>query len=98
MSLQRIRRAWSYLSRNGVDPRTVKLVTDGASVYQIAEEDDEIIDVLRQGQLAFFVALEEITLNVEEDVTLFDLNRERFLDVLRSTHEEVGRRIEAASG
>lgn len=98
MSLQRIRRAWGYLSRNGVDPRTVRLVTDGVSVFQIVDEDAEIIDVLREGQLAFFVALDEITRNVEKDVTLFELDRDKFLSVLRSTQEEVVRHIEAASG
>ncbi len=98
MSLQRIRRAWGYLSRNGVDPRTVRLVTDGVSIFQIAQEDDEIIDILREGQLAFFVALDEIARNVEEDLTLFELDRDKFLSVLQSTQEEVSRRIEAASG
>lgn len=98
MSLQRIRRAWGYLSRNGVDPRTVRLATDGESVFQVVQEDDSIIDVLREGQLAFFVALDEITTNVEEDRTLFELDRDKFLSVLRNTQEEVVRHIEAASG
>lgn len=98
MSLQRIRRAWGYLSRNGVDPRTVRLATDGVSLFQISREDDAIIDVLREGQLAFFARLDEITSNVEEDTTLFELDRDKFLSVLRNTQEEVVRHIEAASG
>ncbi|MDE0169809.1 MAG: helix-turn-helix domain-containing protein [bacterium] len=98
MSLQRIRRAWGYLSRNGVDPRAVKLATDGVSVFQVAQDDDAIIDILREGQLAFFVALDEITCNVEEDVTRFELERDKFLSVVRSTREEVDRRIAGASG
>ena len=97
MSLQRIRRAWGYLSRNGVDPRTVKLVTDGVSIFQ-TQEDDGLIDLLRKGQMSFLEALEAITRNVEEDKSLFELNRERFLTVLENTEEEVARRIEAASG
>ena len=48
--------------------------------------------------MSFLEALEEITRNVEEDESLFELNRERFLTVLESTEEEVSRRIEAASG
>ena len=98
MSLQRVRRAWSYLSRNGLDPRDVKLVTDGVSVFQIAQEDNEIVDLLRKGQLSLFVALDEITRNVEEDVTLFELDRDRFLSVLQSSREDVVSRIESASG
>lgn len=91
MSLQRIRRAWSYLHRNGVDPRSVKLVTDGISIFRIAA-DDELLDTLREGQLSFFVALGEIARDVEEDVTKFDMDRERFLHHVRGSHEDVLRR------
>lgn len=97
MSLQRIRRAWGYLSRKGVDPRTVRLESDGVSVFQI--EDDEIIDLLRGGQMAFLEVLDEITEKVEDDVTRFELDRKKFQSVVQSTREEVGRRrIESASG
>ena len=94
MSLQRIRRAWNYLCRNGVDPRDVKLVTDGVSIFRIAHDDDELLDALREGQLAFFVALDEITRSVEEDVSLFELDRDRFLGFLRGSHEDVRRQAQ----
>jgi hypothetical protein len=98
MSLQRIRRAWNYLRRNGVDPRGVKLVTDGVSIFRIAHDDDELLDALREGQLAFFVALDEITQSVEEDVSLFELDRDRFLTFLRGSHEDVRHRVEGGTG
>ena len=98
MSLQRIRRAWNYLRRNGVDPRGVKLVTDGVSIFRIAHDDDELLDALREGQLAFFVALDEITQSVEEDVSLFELDRDRFLTFLRGSKEDVRRRVEGGTG
>jgi hypothetical protein len=98
MSLQRIRRAWNYLRRNGVDPRGVKLVTDGVSIFRIAHDDDELLDALREGQLAFFVALDEITQSVEEDVSLFELDRDRFLTFLRGSQEDVRRRVEGGTG
>ncbi len=97
MSLQRIRRAWGYFRRNGMDPGDVKLVTDGVSIFGIAD-DDLILDTLREGQLAFFTALDEITRNVEEDVTLFDLDRDRFLHVVNGSREEVHSLVQAVSG
>lgn len=98
MSLQRIRRAWNYLRRNGVDPTDAKLVTDGVSIFRIGQDDDELLDALREGQLAFFIALDEITCSVEEDVTLFELDRDRFLEFLRDSREELRLRVESASG
>ena len=98
MSLQRIRRAWSYFRRNGVDPGDVKLVTDGVSIFSIARDDDQLLDALREGQLAFFVELDKITRRVEEDRSLFELDRDRFLGFVRGSQEEVRRKVEAATG
>lgn len=97
MSLQRIRRAWGYFRRNGRDPGDVKLVTDGVSIFSIAEDDGALVDTLREGQLAFFSALNEITRAVEEDLTLFELDRDRFLGFLEGSREEVHRKVQAAS-
>ncbi len=98
MSLQRIRRAWGYFRRNGMDPEDVKLVTDGVSIFSIAEDDDQLLDTLREGQLAFFTALDEITRNVEEDATLFELDRDRFLGFVKGSREEVHSLVQAVSG
>ena len=49
----------------------------------------ELLDALREGQLAFFVAINEIAQSVEEDVTRFELDRERFLDMLRRVQDDV---------
>ncbi|MCY4370128.1 MAG: helix-turn-helix domain-containing protein [bacterium] len=99
MSLQRIRRAWNYFRRNGVDPGDVKLVTDGASIFTITgDDDDQLLDALREGQLAFFVELDKITRNVEEDRTLFELDRDRFLGFVKGSREEVSRKVQAATG
>jgi hypothetical protein len=47
----------------------VKLVTDGQTIFRIARDDGQLMDALREGQLAFFVAIDEITRTVEEDVS-----------------------------
>ena len=92
MSLQRVRRAWDYLRREGDMEghlAEVKLVTDGHSIFRVSNDDGELMDALRQGQLAFFVAIDEITREVEEDVTNFELDRDRFLWMLRTVEEDV---------
>lgn len=98
MSLQRVRRAWDYLRREGaMDDHLahVKLVTDGQSIFRVSSDDDEILDALRQGQLAFFVAIDEIARDVEEDVTQFELDRDGFLGMLRRVEEDVADEMRA---
>lgn len=92
MSLQRVRRAWDYLRREGgMDDHLaqVKLVTDGQTIFRVSNDDGELLDALREGQLAFFVAIDEIAREVEEDVTYFELDRDRFLSMLRRVEEDV---------
>ncbi|MDJ0961306.1 MAG: MerR family transcriptional regulator [Acidimicrobiia bacterium] len=99
MSVQRVRRAWDYLRRTADMDRhlaEVRLVTDGQTIFRVAQDESELLDALRQGQLAFFVAINEIALEVEEDVTRFELDRERFLDMLRRVEDDVLSEAEAA--
>jgi DNA-binding transcriptional MerR regulator len=98
MSLQRVRRAWDYLRRNGdMDTQLseVKLVTDGTTIFSVARGDGELLDALRHGQLAFFVAIDEITRTVEEDVSRFELDRNTFLEMLRRVEDDVNEEIAA---
>lgn len=92
MSVQRVRRAWDYLRRTA-DMEThlaeVRLVTDGQSIFRVASDDEELLDALRQGQLAFFVRINEIARSVEDDVTRFELDRDRFLEMLRRVEDDV---------
>jgi len=92
MSLQRVRRAWDYLRREGEMEdhlADVKLVTDGLTIFQVSSDEGELMDALRKGQLAFFVAIDEIAREVEEDVTRFELDRSRFLDMLRRVEDDI---------
>lgn len=92
MSLQRVRRAWDYLRREGdMDTHLsdVKLVTDGQSIFRVSSDEGELMDALREGQLAFFVAIDEIAREVQEDVTRFELDRDRFLTMLRRVEDDI---------
>jgi DNA-binding transcriptional MerR regulator len=91
MSLQRVRRAYEYLRRKaGLEDHLseVKLVTDGQSIFKICRKQGEILDALREGQLAFFVAIDEIARGVEGDVAQFREDRERFLRTLQEAAKE----------
>lgn len=99
MSLQRVRRAWDYLRREGgMDDQLaqVKLVTDGQTIFRVSRDEGELLDALREGQLAFFIAIDEIARDVEEDVTYFELDRNNFLAMLRRVEDDV--REERATG
>lgn len=101
LSIQRVRRAWDYLRRTGdMDDHLaeVRLVTDGTSVFAVAHDDAELLDALRQGQLAFFVKIDEIAQDVEDDVTKFELDRERFRDMLRRVEDDVKAEAGEATG
>jgi hypothetical protein len=101
MSIQRVRRAWDYLRRTAdMDSHLaeVRLITDGQSIFAVATDEDELLDALRQGQLAFFVAINEITQTVEDDVTKFELDRDQFLEMLRRVEGDVNDEAKEASG
>jgi DNA-binding transcriptional MerR regulator len=101
MSIQRVRRAWDYLRRTAdMDAHLseIRLVTDGETIFAVALDEDEVLDALRQGQLAFFVAINDITQSVEEDVTRFELDRERFLEMLRRVEDDVLTEVDEAGG
>lgn len=92
MSLQRVRRAWDYLRREGEmedQLSEVKLVTDGQTIFRVSSDEGEILDALREGQLSFFVAIDQIAREVEEDVTRFELDKERFLTMLRRVEDDI---------
>jgi len=95
MSLQRVRRAWDYLNRRASLDRhlsEVKLVTDGQSIFKICRRDGEVLDALRDGQLAFFVAIDDIATGVDTKVGQFKEDREKFVRALReaAAHAQTG--------
>ena len=90
MSIQRVRRAWRYLKRNGElgsQLSNVKLVTDGSSIYTV--EEDQVLDALKMGQLAFFETIDQVTRTVEEDVSKFELDKQKFLKLLSIVEDDI---------
>jgi DNA-binding transcriptional MerR regulator len=96
MSLQRVRRSWAFLNKKAhLDQHLseVKLVTDGQSIFRIARRDGEVMDALNEGQMAFFVAIDDIATSVHSNVRSFEDDRERFVRALReaAAHASVAR-------
>lgn len=92
MSLQQVRRAYSYLRKKaGLEEQLseVKLVTDGNSIFRVCRNDDEVLDALKEGQLAFFLAIDDIARNVNGRVATYLYDRERFVDTLSQVTEEL---------
>jgi DNA-binding transcriptional MerR regulator len=91
MSLQRVRRAFEYLRSIGLDeqPSTLKLITDGRSIFQVCKNDGEILDALRHGQMTFFVAIDKLAREVDDGVTEFIRDRDQFVRTLRSAEHDL---------
>jgi DNA-binding transcriptional MerR regulator len=86
MSLQRVRRAIEFLRKKaGLDQHLseLKLVTDGKSIFKICRTDGELLDALREGQMAFFLAIDDIARTVDARVTQYLYDRDEFIEALR---------------
>src|SRR6266540_4600668 len=97
MSLQRVRRAFEYLRGNaGLEEHlsSIKLVTDGQSIFKICKTDGEILDALRQGQMTFFVAIDEIAGEVDQGVSERSEERDQFVRTLRAAELELQEEVE----
>jgi len=89
LSLARIQRALRYLVESGEDVAGLRLVTDGDAVWA-CRDDGQILDALRQGQLALFVAVDQMAADVETEVRAFDAERRAFVDGLQGEGESSG--------
>ena len=90
MSIQRVRRAWRYLSRNGDlqdQLSKTKLSSDGETIYTI--EENKVLDALKHGQLAFFETIDYVAKEVEEDLSKFELDKEKFLNLLTRVEDDI---------
>lgn len=84
MTLRQVRRAFEFVRENAELGEStaisgVKLVTDGRTIFEVCRSDGEILDALKRGQLAMFVALDEITQSVDEVVREFQHDRDELL-------------------
>ncbi len=97
MSLQRVRRAMEYLRKKaGLEEHLseVKLVTDGQSVFKICRNDGELLDALKEGQMAFFLAIDDIARSVDRRVSQYLYDREEFIAALHQVESSLEKELD----
>jgi DNA-binding transcriptional MerR regulator len=98
MSLQRVRRAYDYLRKKAdLDEHLsqVKLVTDGKSIFKVARNDGELLDALKEGQMAFFLAIGDIAETVDQRVSQFLYDREEFITAINEVEANLEKELPA---
>ena len=97
MSLQRVRKAIEFLRKKaGLDQHLsdLKLVTDGNSIFQIAKNDGEILDALRQGQMSFFLAIDDVARSVDSKVSHYLYDREEVVSALEKVESQLAHQLD----
>jgi hypothetical protein len=97
MSLQRVRRAIEFLrKRAGLQEHLseLKLVTDGQSIFKICRTDGELLDALREGQMAFFLAIDDIARSVDARVSQYLYDRDEFIQAIRQVESDLEERLD----
>jgi DNA-binding transcriptional MerR regulator len=100
MSLQRVRRAIEYLRKKaGLDEHLseVKLVTDGQSIFKVCRTDGELLDALKEGQMAFFLAIDDIARTIDGKVAQYIYDRNEFIDALQRVESDLERELSPES-
>ncbi|MCH8312658.1 MAG: MerR family transcriptional regulator [Nitrospinae bacterium] len=84
VSLQKIRKAVSYLKKNFPDTSKplsrMKFLTDGETIFVLTNKNSQILDALSSGQMVFSIAIGNIIEDLKGEVA--DLNQEREYKVL----------------
>ena len=92
MSLQRVRKSIEFLRKKAkLDQHLadVKLVTDGHSIFEICKNDGELLEALREGQMVFFLAIDDIARTVDSRVSQYLYDREEFVTALRQVESRL---------
>lgn len=78
LSLTKVKHALGHLQASGDDIAGLRLVTDGVTVWA-CRDDGQILDALRHGQLALFIAVDRFVDAVEAEITAFGAERDEFM-------------------
>ncbi|MHB8511200.1 MAG: MerR family transcriptional regulator [Actinomycetota bacterium] len=92
LSLQRVRRAYTYLRDvEALDDHlsSIKLVSDGRSVFKVSRDETEVVDALRKGQMAFFVAIDKLAREVDDGVSEFIRDRDQFVRTIKAAEQDL---------
>ena len=82
-----------WVRESGDDLADLRLVTDGRNVWA-CRDDGQILDALRAGQLALFVAVDRVAADVDAEVRAFTADRAAFVERLRQAGDPEARTVE----
>jgi DNA-binding transcriptional MerR regulator len=78
LSSARVGVALRTLVAGGEELSSLRLVTDGTYVWA-CHDDGQILDALRAGQLALFIAVDRLAADVDAEIKAFDRERSEFV-------------------
>jgi DNA-binding transcriptional MerR regulator len=82
LPMARARAALQVLRASGEELAGLRIVTDGSNVFA-CYNDGQILDALRSGQLALFVAVDRFAENLNDAVAAFTAERDAFVSQLQ---------------
>ena len=95
MSLQRVRKAIQFLRKKaGLEEHLseVRLISDGASIYQVSTSEG-LQNALKEGQLAFFMALDDVAATVDPRSTRYLYDQEEFVSAVRGMESDLAQEL-----
>ncbi len=93
VSLQKIRKAITYLKKNFPDIKKplaeMRFLTDGETIFVLADKKEKILDALAKGQMVFALAIGELIEELKGEVMKISQDRKYKVPVNRKTYEVV---------
>ncbi len=93
VSLQKIRKAITYLKKNFPDVKKplaeMRFLTDGETIFVLADKKEKILDTLARGQMVFALALGELIEELKGDVQKISQDRKYKVTVNRKAYDVI---------
>ncbi len=93
VSLQKIRKAITYLKKNFPDVKKplaeMRFLTDGETIFVLADKKEKILDTLARGQMVFALAIGELIEELKGEVKKMSKDRKYKVVVNRKSYDVV---------
>jgi predicted RNase H-like HicB family nuclease len=93
VSLQKIRKAITYLKKNFPDVKKplaeMRFLTDGETIFVLADKKEKILDALARGQMVFALAIGELIEELKGDVKKISQDRKYKVTVNRKSYDVI---------
>ncbi len=93
LSLQKIRKAITYLKKNFPDIKKpfaeMRFLTDGETIFVLSDKKEKILDALARGQMVFALAIGELIEELKGEVTKISQDRKYKVPVNRKTYQVI---------